>query len=360
VNVSDLALILYTSGTTGKPKGVMLSHNNLFANMWSIFGSLPILRTDRCLVVLPFYHSFGNSLLTTHLSSGASLVLQNNIAFPHHVLKRIESDRITSLYGVPLTFSLLLGKPVPSDIDISSLRYMAQAGGAMYKRQVRQLKRDVPHIDLFVMYGQTEATARLACVPVEMLEKKLGSAGRPVRGVEIEIRDGQGNYVPTGGAGEIWVRGDSVMLGYWGDPEGSANVLQRGWLWTRDRGRLDEDGFLYLEGRSDEIIKTGANRVNPEEVEEVISMLEGVKEVGVVGIPDAVLGQAVFAAVVPNAGAHFSEKSVRAHCLHLLAPYKVPKRVMLIDRLPRTSSGKIRRRELAHVVGGADDGGNKW
>ena len=342
----SLALILYTSGTTGRPKGVVLSHRNLHANMRSILGFLPVERDDRCLVLIPFYHSFGNSLITTHLSMGACLVLQNHIAFPRKVLERIETERVTSLYGVPLTFSLLLGKPVPAGIDVSSLKYMAQAGGAMYKPQIRQIRRDVPDIDLYVMYGQTEATARLTYVPPELLESKLGSAGKAVPGVALEVRDLDGNPLPRGSIGEIWVRGDNVMVGYWGDPEGSGTVLHDGWLWTRDRGYLDEDGFLFIEGRSSDLIKTGANRVSPDEIEEVISQLDGVKEVGVTGMQDDVLGQAILAAVVPHAGAYISEKKVKAHCREFLAPYKIPKKVIVRESLPRTHSGKVVRSEL--------------
>jgi acyl-CoA synthetase (AMP-forming)/AMP-acid ligase II len=352
----SLATILYTSGTTGSPKAVMLSHANLLANMRSIHEFLPIEADDRCLVVLPFYHSFGNSILTTHLSSGASMTLQNSIAFPKQVFERVRNERITSIYGVPLTFSLLFGKGLPVGADLSSVRYMAQAGGAMHRKQIDQLQHAAPGIDLFVMYGQTEATARLAYVPADMLETKAGSAGKPVPNVEIEIRKQDGSLASVGEFGEIWVRGANVMMGYWNDPGETATVLKDNWLWTRDRGRLDDDGYLYIEGRSSDMIKTGANRVSPVEIEEVIAALDGVSEVGVLGVGDDLLGQIIVAIVVRRAGSNISEKAIKAHCLNLLAPYKIPKRVIAVDKLPRTSTGKIKRQLLAQFVSGVKDG----
>lgn len=356
VRAEDLAAILYTSGTTGRPKGVMLSHGNLLANMESILGFLPIKFGDRCLVVLPFYYSFGNSLLTTNLSAGATLVLQNNIAFPKQVLDRIEIDHISSLYGVPLTFSLLFGKGVPEGVDLSPLRFMAQAGGAMPRAQADHVRRVVPGADLYVMYGQTEATARLTYVPPEKLQAKSGSAGKAIPGVEIEIRGDDGVPLPPGRIGEIWVRGENVMMGYWEDPAESSQVLRDGWLWTRDRGYLDDDGYLFIQGRSSDMIKTGANRVSPAEIEEVIGQLDGVSEVGVTAVHDDVLGQAVLAAIVPEDGKHLTPRAVKAFCRDHLAAYKVPKRVEIVPELPRTSTGKIQRNVLAQRFPGEDNG----
>jgi acyl-CoA synthetase (AMP-forming)/AMP-acid ligase II len=332
----------------------MLSHANLLVNMRSILGILPVVENDQCLVVLPFYYSFGNSILTTHLASGASLVLQNNIAFPRRVLERIGRDKISALYGVPLSFSLLFGKGVAADMDLSSLRYLAQAGGPMRPAQIEQLRRVLPGTDIFIMYGQTEATARLTCLPPDTLDTKPGSAGKAIPDVEIQIRSADGLTVECGESGEIWARGPNVMMGYWNDPSESAQVLRDDWLWTRDRGHLDEDGYLYIEGRSSDMIKIGANRVSPDEIEEVILGLDGIEDVGVVGIHDVVLGQSVLAVVVPKLGFDITELKVKAYCLKQLATYKIPKKIVLADNLPRTSTGKLQRQLLAQMVSGVN------
>jgi acyl-CoA synthetase (AMP-forming)/AMP-acid ligase II len=225
----------------------------------------------------------------------------------------------------------------------------------MKRSQIEQLRHGLPGVELYVMFGQTEAAARLTCLPAHMLETKLGSAGKAIPGVDLEVRSADSDTtLPRGETGEIWARGPNVMLGYWSNPEETSQVLRDGWLWTRDRGRLDEDGFLYIEGRSSDMIKTGANRVSPDEIEEVLGLLEGVEQVGVTGIPDEVLGQAVFAAIVPSSGASLSEQTVKAFCLNLLAAYKIPKRVLIVDELPRTVTGKLQRQLLAQLATGVN------
>ena len=227
--------------------------------------------------------------------------------------------------------------------DLSSQRYLTQAGGAMNTTLTRRLREALPHARLFVMYGQTEATARLAWLPPERLDDKPGSAGRAIDGVRIEVRDDAGQALPLGSVGEIWAQGANVMAGYWRDPAASAVVLRDGWLRTGDMGRMDEEGFLFLSGRRSDMIKTGAHRVHPLDVEEAIAELDGVSEVAVVGIDDATLGQAIKAVVVRSAQASLDADAVKAHCRARLAGYKIPKQVEFVTNLPKTASGKVRR-----------------
>jgi acyl-CoA synthetase (AMP-forming)/AMP-acid ligase II len=201
-----------------------------------------------------------------------------------------------------------------------------------------------PQARLYVMYGQTEATARLTWLPPERLEHKTGSVGIPVAGVEVQVRREDGSAVPTDESGEVWVRGPNVMQGYWHNPQATAEVLREGWLKTGDIGRLDGDGFLWLVGRRSDMIKTGAHRVHPQDIEEAIAELPAVAEVAVVGVEDATLGQVVKACIV-RAG-ELTADQVKAHCRTRLAPYKIPKHVEFLAALPKTASGKVRRVEL--------------
>ncbi|HEX7034938.1 MAG TPA: class I adenylate-forming enzyme family protein [Pseudomonadales bacterium] len=343
---ADLAAIIYTSGTTGRPKGVMLSAENLLANAEAIASYLRLTPDDRGLCVLPFHFSYGNSVLNSHLLAGARLVLDDNLAYPHLTLRRIGEAGITGFAGVPSTFALLLGRCNLQEFDLRSLRYLTQAGGAMPLALIERLRSELPWAELFVMYGQTEATARITYLPPERLPDKAGSVGLPVPGVEIQIRSATGP-VAAGEVGEVHVRGPNVMLGYWRDPEATAAALRDGWLATGDLGRLDDEGFLYLEGRLVDMIKVGAYRVSPLEVEEALATLPGVQEVAVVGIADPLLGQAVKAVIVPRPDAALDVRQVKAHCRAQLASYKVPKEVELVSELPRTASGKVQRFQLA-------------
>jgi len=286
-----LAAIIYTSGTTGNPKGVMLSQHNLTTNIRSILDYLPIDASDRAVNVLPFYYSYGNSVLHTHIVAGATLILENSMVYPHRVLARMAEEGATSFAGVPSTYALLLNRTRLSDYALGSLRYLTQAGGPMAPALMQRLRVALPSTRLYVMYGQTEATARLAYLPPERLEEKLGSAGIAIPGVRIEVRGENGQSLPEGQVGEICVAGDNVMLGYWRDPEATSRVLVDGWLHTGDMAYRDAEGYLFIQGRRSDMIKTGAHRVNPREIEEAIIELEGVADVAVVGVDDEILGQ---------------------------------------------------------------------
>jgi long-chain acyl-CoA synthetase len=230
-----------------------------------------------------------------------------------------------------------------SDYDFSALRYLTQAGGAMSPALTLRLREAFSTQQIFVMYGQTEATSRISYLPPGLLEQKIGSVGRPIDGVEWQVRAEDGRPCATGCSGTVWVRGPNVMLGYWRNPEATAAVLQDGWLCTGDVGRLDEDGFLFLEGRRNDIIKVGAHRVHPQDVEHVVGELDGVEEVAAVGVDEELLGEVIKVCVVVRSGVALSEQQVRRHCLARLPAYKVPRHVEFVAALPKTTSGKLRR-----------------
>ena len=340
-----LALVLYTSGTTGRPKGVMLSHANLSANVDAIVAYLGLASSDSIVSSLPFYYSYGASVLNTHLAVGARLVIEPNLVFPTVLVETMARERVTGFAGVPSTFALLLNRVKLDKHDLTSLRYVTQAGGGMAPALTKRVREALPSARLFVMYGQTEATARLTWLPPDRLDEKLGSVGLPLVGVDLEVRREGGEIAAVGEVGEVWVRGANVMLGFLNDPAATNEVIRDGWLGTGDMGHRDADGFLFLAGRRTDMIKTGAHRVHPADIEEVVAEIEGVVEVAVIGIEDEVLGQAVKAFVV--AASSISAERIKAHCRERLAVYKIPKQIEFVSFLPKSASGKIQRSKLA-------------
>lgn len=350
----DLACILYTSGTTGNPKGVMISHANLIANVGAILKAVPIQEGDRFLNVLPFYYSYGNSVLHTHLIQGATLYLENSMMYPNRVAERMERDGITGFAGVPSTFSLLLSRGNLGEHDLSSLRYVLQAGGGMPVAITRQVQEQLCE-QLFVMYGQTEATARLTCLRPDRLSDKMGSVGLPVEGVELEVRGPDGEPCAVGTQGELFVRGNNVAQGYWQNESATRATFVEGWLKTGDLGYRDSEGFVYLTGRRSDMIKSGANRISPAEIEEVIMELSEVEEVAVLGVADELLGQTIAAVVVIKPGQTLDVRRIKKHCLDNLASYKIPRRIIALDELPKTASGKVKKHILLEQIEEHDD-----
>lgn len=343
---NDLAMILYTSGTTGRPKGVMISHGNLLSNSLAIIKYLDLEAKDSILNVLPFFYSYGNSVLHTHLLSGARLVLENSTAFASRVWERIADESVTGFAGVPSTFAILLGRADPRKYDLKSLRYVTQAGGPMPKVLAEKLVGTLPHVEVFLMYGQTEATARISFLPPADFSQRPGSVGVPIDGVHVEIRGSNARKAAPGEVGEICIKGPNVMLGYWRNESATAAALIDGWLYTGDLGFMDPDGYLYINGRRSEMIKVGAHRVSPSDVEEALNEIPGVLECAATGMEDEVLGQAIKVHIVLMPGANLSERQVLAECRKLLALYKVPKDVVFLPELPKTTSGKIQRHLL--------------
>lgn len=346
VTPEDLAQIIYTSGTTGDPKGVMLSHRSLAANAYSIVRYLHLTEHERHMVVLPFFYSYGNSLLTTHVLVGATLVVYQSLLYPKVVLDQMQQERVTGFSGVPSTYAILLNRSPVREYALPHLRYLAQAGGAMSPKLARELKCVFPAVDVYIMYGQTEASARLSYLEPEQLLKKSGSIGRAIPGVELQLLDGAGQAVSPGETGEIVASGDNIMAGYWNDPQQTARVLKDGRLWTGDLARMDEDGYLYIVSRKSEMIKSGAHRIAPKEIEEIILEEGSVHEVAVLGVADEILGEAIVACIVLKESHTVTPREILAHCKKNLPAFKVPHRVVLCTELPKTTSGKIKKAEI--------------
>lgn len=341
----DHASIIYTSGTTGNPKGVLLSHRNLATNAQAIVRCFELDQRDRAICTMPFFYSYGNSIMHSHLATGGSLVLENSFMYPQTIVERMKQHHVTGFYGVPSTYVLLLDKTNIQTEKLPALRFLAQAGGAMPIADVKWLREALPKVQLFLMYGQTEASARLSCLPANQVDAKPGSVGLPIAGVEIEVRDNLGHKCAPNITGEICARGDNVMQGYWKDTAATETCVQNGWLYTGDLGYQDQDGYLYIVSRRKDIIKSGAHRISPREIEEKVLELPFILEAAVVGVPDRVMGQTIKAFVVPkqNLLNTFKTLDILRHCRLNLPAYKIPKTIEIVETLPKTASGKVKK-----------------
>jgi len=338
-----LAEIIFTSGSTGDPKGVMLSHRNLIANTDSILKYLKLNAEDTIEIVLPFYYCYGLSLLHTHLRVGGSLVLNNTFIFLGSVLDDLTKYKCTGFSGVPSHFQLLLRNSTSfKTMDLPHLRYVTQAGGKLHDVFIEEFREAFPEVVFFVMYGQTEATARLSYLSPELLSEKLGSMGKGIPDVELEIFNEQGQPAGVGEVGEIVARGDNIMLGYLNDEELTAKTLKDGWLHTGDLARKDEDGFFFITARVKEIIKVGGNRVSPKEVESVILTLPEVVDCTITGEFDDMLGELLKAEItlVSTADKDQLKVEIQRKCAAELISYKVPQKIEFLDRVNIAATGK--------------------
>ncbi|MBN2227855.1 MAG: acyl--CoA ligase [candidate division Zixibacteria bacterium] len=343
----ELAAIFYTSGSTGSPKGVMLSHLNLVSNTIATVEYLRLTHDDSIMVILPFYYIYGNSLLLTHVQVGGRCVIDNRFAFPQVILQTMIQKRTTGFSGVPSNFMILLNNANFRADKLPDLRYITQAGGGMAPEVIRRVMDALAGKEIFIMYGQTEAAPRVTWLPPERLPEKVGSIGIPVPGVTITVGDESGNEMPTGEVGEIVVSGPNVMLGYWNNSADEEGVLRNGRLFTGDLARRDEEGYIYVVSRKKEIMKVGGNRVSAKEIEERILENENILEAAVFPVKDDILGEAITAAIVLKTGCALTEKEVQDHCKQRLAIHKAPKHVRFYEALPKYQSGKVNKLALA-------------
>jgi long-chain acyl-CoA synthetase len=348
---SDLdAALMFTSGTTARPKAVRITHANIEFNTRSIIEYLGLMRSDRMLVILPFFYCFGTSLLHTHLRTGGSLALCNNFTFPEAAIDMIEREACTGFAGVPSSYQLLLRISSFSRRELPSLRLMQQAGGKMHGVLIQELAASKPKAKVFVMYGQTEATARLSYLPPDLLESKLGSIGRGIPGVKLEVLGENGEHVRPGEIGEIVASGKNISPGYLDDPEATAAKFEGGRLRTGDLATVDEDGYIFVVDRKDDFIKCWGYRVSSQEIESCVLELKDVVSTAVVGMPSVESGEAIQAFVTLKPGSTLGPKSIIEHCASRLAKYMVPEAVSIIDKLPLNSNGKVLKSELRKMA----------
>jgi long-chain acyl-CoA synthetase len=343
---ADIASIVYTSGSTGKPKGVTLTHLNIVSNTRSIVEYLKLTADDRVMAVLPFYYIYGKSLLNTHFCAGGSVVIDNRFAYPAVILDTMKETQVTGFAGVPSTFMILLGKTNVREFRFDRLRYVTQAGGAMAVPVQKEAAKVFSPAALVVMYGATEASARLSYLDPDHLPRKWGSIGKAIPNVRLSVVDETGEELPPGETGEIAAKGSNIMAGYWNDPEETAKVLKNGWYFTGDLGKKDEEGFLYVVGRKKDMIKAGGERVSAKEVEERILEIPEVHEVAAIGVPDELLGEAIKVFIVPGGEARLTEREYEVEIRKRLPSFMHPKTIVIVRELPRNESGKILKNQL--------------
>ncbi len=325
IKPKDLAAIVYTSGSTGKPKGVMLTHGNLVSNTKSIVTYLGLTPYDRAMSILPFYYVYGKTVLNTHFRSGGSIVINNRFAFPNSVIDEMVKKEVTLFAGVPSTFAILLNRSIFSKTDIPNLRIVTQAGGAMAPALTKRLLEVLKQARLYVMYGATEASARISYLPPERLKDKLGSIGIPIPDVELSVRDDQGNEMAPYIEGNICAKGPNIMKGYWHDARETAKAIKNWGLVTGDLGYMDDEGFFFLTGRKKQMLKIGGERVSPKEIEDTIIESPHIHEAAVIGKPDELLGEVPIAYIVPVDANTFNLEELASHVRSRLAAHKQPR-----------------------------------
>jgi long-chain acyl-CoA synthetase len=344
------AVLMFTSGTTSRPKAVRVTHGNIQANTDSIVTYLELRGDDRVLVILPFFYCYGASLLHTHLRRGGSVILCNSFAFPETALDLLEREECTVLAGVPSSFQLLLRASTFAQRALPSLRLIQQAGGKLPPVLIEELLAAQPAAKLFVMYGQTEATARLSYLPPDKLQAKVGSIGKGIPGVELRVLDENGEKVLPGERGEIYATGANISPGYYNDPEGSAAKFTPHGLRTGDLAVVDEDGDIFIVDRRDDFIKSWGHRVSSQEVEAAALRMERLVSAAVIGVPDDEAGEAVTLFVTVRPGAEVTPDEVLAVCRQHLPKHMVPRSALVLDALPLNANGKIAKLRLREMA----------
>jgi acyl-CoA synthetase (AMP-forming)/AMP-acid ligase II len=346
-----LASVIYTSGSTGDPKGVMLTHRNMLTAATSVSSYLEMAEDDVVLNVLPLSFDYGLYQVIMTARLGATLVLERSFAFPARTVEVMVKERVTGFPGVPTVFAMLARMENLSDHDLSGVRYISNTAATLTESNIDFLKSTFPGARIYSMYGITECH-RTSYLPPEDLDKKPGSVGIPIPNTEFWIVGENGERLGANQTGELVVRGATVMSGYWGDRNMTAEKLHPGTmpgeveLHTGDLARLDEDGYLYFVGRMDDIIKSRGEKVAPKEVEDVICRVPGIREAAVVGVPDEILGEVVRAFVVLESGAEATEKDVLRACRESLEAFMIPEAVIFLAGLPLSAHGKVAKSQL--------------
>jgi len=342
------AAIVYTSGTTGFPKGATLSHGNIISNSYSQNRCCGMRPEDRLMLYLPLYHCFGqNAILNAGLNACATIILQRNFDL-QQLLKNITNEQVTMFFGVPTVFLFLLNMNIPVT-DLSAVRYYFSAAAPLPIEVAQRWQEKYGHA-IHQGYGLTETSP---CASYNHdFKYKLGSVGTPIENVEIKIVNAEGEDVVPGELGEIAIRGPNVMLGYWNRPFDTAEVIKNGWFYTGDIGQIDNEGYFYIVDRSKDMINVAGFKVYPTEVENVIYQHPGVAEVAVYGVPSQETSEIVKANIILKPGHSITEKQIIAFCSERMAAYKIPKAIKFVDAIPKNPTGKVLKRLLREEAAG--------
>lgn len=357
VTPQDVAMIVYTSGSTGRPNGVMLSHENFVSNLQASNELMGLTADDSILVVVPLYYIHGRMQLLMHAMIGGTVVFSAGFTFPAKVHAELCDSGVTGFSGVPYHFKQLLDRSKLAQRPPSKLQYVLITGGALSPSSLERLHEALPEVGIHLAYGQTEAAPRITWIGPDELFVKQGSVGRALGNVMLEILGPDEQPVGPGVIGEVAAGGPNIMKGYVsGDERTLGKIDDQGRLRTGDLGRVDEEGHLYLVGRSSEMIKSAGERIFPQEIEDVLQRLPGVQEVAVIGLPDEMLGERVVAYLIAKEGHTLERSTLKAHCLAAMPFVRVPKDFVVVESLPQTASGKVSRSKLKAQILAVQDG----
>lgn len=352
---TDLAALIYTSGSTGFPKGVMMTHQSMVFTSWSLIEYLRLDETDRIMLLLPMAFDYGLYQLIMSVTLGATVIVEYSFTFPASIYKSIEKHQPTVFPGVPTIYSMMIGSNKESGIRFECIRKVTNTAAALPMAFIPDMKKIFPNALIFSMYGLTECK-RVSYLEPELIDSKPGSVGKAIPGTEVFLLSSEGQEVPAGQAGILHVRGPHVMQGYWKREELTRQMLIPGKLpgekvlCSNDWFTMDEEGFLYFQGRNDDIIKTRGEKVSPLEVENAIFRHPAVKETVVLGLPDEMLGEAVIAYVTLYPGSIANEQEILRECKSRLELFMIPSRVIILDQMPKSANGKIDKKELKQAV----------
>ncbi len=348
----DAINIQFTSGTTGNPKGATLTHCNILNNGYEAGKGMALTPDDRLCIPVPLYHCFGMVLgVLAAVTRGATMVFPNPVFDPLTTLQAVQEEKCTALHGVPTMFVTELDLPEFSTFDLSSLRTGIIAGAPCPEKLMQQIIGDLHMENVLIGYGQTEVSPiNHMTLPEDSLENRTQTVGRPIPYVEIKIVDSDNRVVPIGEQGEICTRGYSVMKGYWGDPEQTADTIVNGWLHSGDLGTMNEDGYVRITGRIKDMIIRGGENIYPREIEEFLYTHPKIAEVQVFGVEDPKMGEEVCAWIQLVDGETSTEEEIRDFCRGQITHFKIPRYVRFVDEYPMTVTGKIRKIDMRAMM----------
>lgn len=346
INEQQTSVIFYTSGTTGKPKGVMLSAQNVYATAQIWGEAMDLNKQDRMQIVAPLFHCAASHVFSIPvIYAGGTIVIEEAFS-PEQALTTMEQEEITIFFGVPAMYSILLNTPKIQQVELPSLRLLTYGAAPMPYELVRKVKSLFPDVKVQNLYGQTENSPAATTLKDHFALDKVGSVGEPLPMTEVRVVDEFGDSLPHGQVGEIVVKGPQVMKGYLKNEEETNRAIQNGWLYSGDLGRFDEDGLLYIVDRKKDMIIRGGENVYPVEVEEVLYQIPELLEAAVVGAPHPVYGEVPKAFAVIKAGYQITEEEIISFCSKHLAKFKLPVEVDFMESLPRNASGKVLKNSL--------------
>jgi acyl-CoA synthetase (AMP-forming)/AMP-acid ligase II len=351
---NDLAALIYTSGSTGFPKGVMMTHQAMVFTSWSLIEYLRLNADERIMLLLPLAFDYGLYQLLMTITVGGTLIVEKGFVFPASVYKQIEKTQPTVLPAVPTIFAMMIASNKETGLTFDFVKKITNTAAALPAEFIPDLKKIFPNALIFKMYGLTECK-RVCYLEPELIDLKPTSVGKAIPGTELFLLSDDGHAVPANEAGILHIRGPHVMAGYWNKKELTDEMLKPGKingeriLCSNDLFKMDEEGFLYFQGRTDDIIKTRGEKVSPIEIENIIYKINGVKEVAVIGLTDAVMGQSVAAYITCHANTALSEKEVQKECMAHLEQFMVPQKIIFLQEMPKSSNGKIDKKELKNI-----------